>query len=161
MHDYNSWRHLWELKWNCHFNEQRLICPCQQKRNPMVFSSLRIANHNDVREERVQLLNLILSKVLLVHVLAHSHHPRDRPLLATHRLLHLHLLLLLLHHHLLLVKHGISCPRAHLHELLLLLWWHHHLLTVEGNGHLLFSRGDSSNTQAHYILLLLVWLHFI
>ena len=128
----------------------------------MVFSSLRIANKDDVREERVQLLNLILSEILLVHVLAHSHHPLDRPLLATHRLLlHLHLLLLLLHHHLLLVKHGISCPRAHLLELLLLLWWHHHLLTVEGNGHLLFSWGDSSNTQAHYILLLLVWLHFI
>ena len=56
MHYVNTWRHLWEGKWNRQAHVERLVGSGKEQRNAMVLGHLRPSRHRDVREELVDLL---------------------------------------------------------------------------------------------------------
>lgn len=152
MHDIDSWRNLRQLKRYRDLDEQGLISTSQQQGNPMILTSLAIARHHNVGEERIKLLDLVLAQVCLLvhdlHVCAHNIHA----LVNSRSLLLSRLLVLLLHLHLLLLVHIRVLLLLLLHRPLLLLLIAHLWLLV---AHWI-SLGRGVLLRSHFNIIVLI-----
>ena len=119
----------------------------------MVLSCLCVTHDDNIREELVELLDLVLSKVL-IHVLSHHWHSWSIHLLSILR--RAHIVLLLLSHELLLM-HLLHLLLLHLLLIHLLLAW---LTLTHHIGLLLYEAATHRKTLTRSLLLILLRPHF-